>query len=184
MIKFITGGPRPRPEVSRFLFHANLDRLATLSSRFGSADSEEAAAIRREFTAILQDICVNDVWKVTFNGRLPETENAVRRFIATYPQHSGDRATPVRILDIGASDGVTSLNLLQAIRQNGHGGAVAITVTDLCNTLLRFRKGPVTEYRSTDGHPVLVRLRRLGLRLPRSEHRWNWPATALAQWYL
>lgn len=167
----------------RFFFHANLDRLVELTAKFDRADPDAAAENQHEFTAILQDIRVNDVWKFTSKGRLPETEKAVLRFLETYRPRPGDPGAPVQILDVGASDGSTTVDLLQAIRKNGNYN-VEITTTDLCNALYRYRKGIVTEYRSSGGHPVLVRIGRLGLRLPDSEYEWNWPATALARWYL
>jgi hypothetical protein len=114
---------------------------------------------------------------------LPETEKAVLRFLAAYKRRSGDRKKPTQILDLGASDGITSVNLLEAIRRNSCHD-VEITVTDLCAVLCRYRKGPVTEYRSTGGYPVMLRLGRLGLRLPHSEYRWDGLGTTLAKLYL
>ncbi|MCG8548171.1 MAG: hypothetical protein MJE12_28565 [Alphaproteobacteria bacterium] len=181
MIKYVCREAKPKARVLRFFFHANWDRLAELSSAYIDASPEKANRLGARFSCILQDICIDTVWKLTFSGRLPLTEGAILHFLAQ--QKPGERSAPIRLLDLGASDGITSFNLLKAMRHEGLQG-IELTIADLSTRLLRYRKGHVTEYRTSYGLPVLVCVGRLGLRLPRTEYVWNLPANLLAAWYV
>ncbi len=87
------------------------------------------------------------------------------------------------VLDLGASDGITTVELLHALRRAGVVGA-RLRLADLTLTLHRYRAGALVEYRTARGEPVLARLGWLGLRLPRSPRRFDGPSTLLARLYL
>jgi hypothetical protein len=74
----------------------------------------------------------------------------------------------ITFLDLGASDGVTTLELLCALRRAGY-GKVNACATDLNLWLYRFQLGPLVEYRAGNGEPIMVRLGPIGLRL--AKHR-------------
>ena len=182
MLKFICKRTMPKADVLRFFFHANPDRLIELTTRSADASAEDIAAYRREFTAILDDIYVDGVWKRTSWGRLPGTERAIVNFFkARVP--ADDDAGPLRVLDVGASDGTTSVNLLSALR-NAVDQPVEVTMADLNIELRRFQKGSIIEYRSARGAPVMAAFGRVGIRLPCSEHDWFVLSNWIARWYL
>jgi hypothetical protein len=182
MVKYICRAAKPKSRILRCFFHANPDRLIDLTAKAAGARAQEAAAYRRQFTQILDDIYVDGVWKRTSWGRLPETEKAIVRYLMTNRTTTGERM-PLRILDVGASDGSTSVNLLGSVRA-AYSGPIELTLADLNVELRRFRKGFLTEYRSSRGDPAMAAFGRIGVRLPRSEHEWYRPSHAIARWYL
>lgn len=181
-MKIIWKGAKPKARVFRIFFHADPDRLADLTAKAAGATRERAASYSREFTEILEDICIDGVWKRTSWGRLRETERAIVKYL-TSNRVARDRKGTLRILDVGASDGATSVNLLGAARR-AHPAPIELTLADLNVELHRFRKGLVVEYRSARGDPVMVAFGRIGIRLPHSEHSWNWLSNRIARWYL
>lgn len=182
MVKLICRGAQPGPKFLRFFFHANPDRLVDLTAEASGAMPEQAALCRRKFTEILNDIYVDGVWKQTSWGRLPETERGILKHLASYSAAT-EQSRPLCILDLGASDGSTSANLVHAVHE-AYSGPVALVLADLNIELRRFHKGLVTEYRTSRGNPVMVTFGPIGVRLPKSEHRWHWLSDKIAQWYL
>jgi hypothetical protein len=67
-------------------------------------------------------------------------------------------------LDIGASDGITTVEAVRSLRRAFGDGARAI-LADRNIWLLRYRRGLVVEYRAADGEPIMARLGRIGVRL-------------------
>ena len=183
MIKFVCSGPKPQPRLLRFFFHSNWDRLAELTALSKDTAPENEDALEDQFTGILQDISFNDVWKKTFDGRLPKTENAILCHLAAESTPANSDPEGLNVLDMGASDGITSHNLLNTIRNAGRPN-VSITILDFFTVVKRYGKSIVREYRTSGGNPVLLRIGRLGLRLPVTEHDWSFVANWLARWYV
>ena len=145
-----------------------------------SARSTQDRALRNDlshlFSQILHDLRMGGAWKRTGSRRLVKTEQALLRHLPP-ARHSN-----VNLLDLGASDGITSLELLHAFRATGH-GEVSIYATDLNLWLYRFRLGPLIEYRAANGEPILVRLGPVGLRLA-IHRREIGGADLFSAWYL
>ena len=70
-------------------------------------------------------------------------------------------------LDIGASDGITTVETLRTMKRV-FGATSRAYAADLNLWLLRYRRGPVVEYRASNGEPIMVRIGPLGLRLSKS----------------
>ncbi len=117
-----------------------------------------------DFSRILHDLRMGGAWKRTDPGRLRRTEEMLSAHI-----QPSLRAGLV-LLDLGASDGITTVEAVRALRQ-AFGQEVQALLADLNLSLLRFRRGPIIEYRAADGEPIMVRVGPLGLRLakPRGE---------------
>jgi hypothetical protein len=89
----------------------------------------------------------------------------------------------VTLLDIGASDGITTVEAVRALRR-AFGGEVRAFLADRDLWLLRYRRGPIVEYRAVDGEPIMVRLGPLGVRLAKHRHEAQPDSNPLAQRYL
>jgi hypothetical protein len=110
----------------------------------------------------MHDLRTGGAWKRTSSGRLKETERVLIKYLTAA---HGKQAT---LLDIGASNGITTWEAVRELRKH-LGVEIKAVLADLYLYLLRFRRGPVIEYRTGDGEPVMVRVGRLGLRL--AKHR-------------
>ena len=176
MPKYVCAGPIPSRWLNR-LCHANPDRLPGIAREWRTASASERARLAREFSEIVRDIFIRGVWKRTAPGRLRESERALCAHLA--PRG----AATLDVLDLGASDAVTTVDLVRALRVATRADVRAVAV-DRDLVLVPHRRGPVVEYRSADGEPVLLRLGRIGVRLPRSEHPWHVLATLVAILYL
>lgn len=165
--------------LTKWLGHADPECLVTLGADYPAVSDEAGRArLESEFSCVLDDLCVGTSWKRTMPGRLRRSETVLCRLLGATRSHG-----PLQILDVGASDGVTTLDLLRALARMGIANA-RICMSDLTLALHRYRAGAVVEYRSSRGEPVLMRIGRLGLRLPRSPRRFDLPSTLLARLYL
>lgn len=176
MPKYLCAGRIPSRWLNR-LAHANPERLRGVAREWRTASPAARARLAAEFSDIVRDIRVRGVWKRTAPGRLRESERALCAVLAP----RGDSA--VHVLDLGASDGVTTVELVRALRTAGAVRVHAVAA-DRDLVLVPHRRGPVVEYRATDGEPVLLAVGRLAVRLPRSEHRWHVVSTLVARAYL
>ena len=115
------------------------------------------------FSQVLHDLRMGGAWKRTGSRRLVQTEQMLQQHLPSTQRGN------VTLLDLGASDGITTLELLQALRRAGY-EAVSAYATDLNLWLYRYRRGPLIEYRAGNGEPIMVRLGPLGLRLAKNRH--------------
>lgn len=157
MLRMIAREPLPPAEA------ASGRRLADPDLLFEIADRVQAAhgcddALADKFSHVLHDLRMAGTWKRTNRGRLPVTE----RMIATHLAPEPDR--PIELLDIGASDGITTLDLVAALRRP-FGDRIRAVMADINLALLRYRMGPLVEYRAANGEPIMARIGRIGLRL-------------------
>jgi hypothetical protein len=146
---------------------------AAMSARQGAA----AEDLMQLFSTVLHDIRIGGAWKRTNSGRLRQTEDMVSKYL---PPHGNER---LGILDLGASDGVTTVELVRAIRRV-RGDAVSAYLTDLNLWLHRYRVGGLVEYRAADGEPILARIGHIGLRLARQRREREAERDLLARCYL
>jgi hypothetical protein len=162
VIQLVVGRAPPRLPVIAERCIADPEALVEIARRLDRADPE-AGALADRFSAILHDLRIGGAWKRTNRGRLKRTEAMLCAHI-----EPGLRSG-MTFLDLGASDGITTLEALHILRR-AFGAAVGAVLADVSLFLLRFRRGPVVEYRAVDGEPVMARIGRFGLRLARPRH--------------
>ncbi len=179
MVVVLRSHPITGSRLAKWLGHADPEGLVRLAADH-AAGPDQAARDRASaaFSHVLDDLCVNGSWKRSLPGRLEGSEAVLCRLLAT-----GGPGAMLDVLDLGASDGVTTVELLSALRRAGVAGA-RLRLADLTLTLRRYRAGALVEYRTARGEPVLVRLGWLGLRLPRSPRRFDGLSSLLARLYL
>lgn len=151
------------------------DVLVDLLKRDDAGSSTDEVSDR--FSLILHDLRMGGSWKRTNRGRLRRTEEML---CAHLPP--GFRRK-LNFLDIGASDGITTLDAVRTLRR-AFGGKVQAFLADRNVWLLRYRRGPLVEYRAADGEPIMARFGPLGIRLARQRHLAENSRDPLARAYL
>lgn len=175
MIRFVAREPLAPSNAASGRRLANPDLLLEIADKMRNAGADDYLADCFSYT--LHDLRMAGTWKRTNRGRLGATERAFGTYLNPGPEGT------IIILDLGASDGVTTLELVAALRQK-FGDRIAATVADLNLFLLRYRRGPIYEYRATDGEPIMVRLGRFGLRLSTSRQQQGGRSDVLGALYL
>lgn len=170
MIQLISADVVPASRRLRSYFLANPDSLLDVSA----SDGDPSAAADK-FSLVLHDLRMGGAWKRTNRGRLKQTERALCEQLAG--------ARVVTLVDLGASDGITTWEAVQTLRRVLDAEVRAYLV-DLNLHLCRFRRGPLVEYRAGDGEPVMTRIGRFGLRLSRRQHGRSESPDPLATLYL
>ena len=160
MMQLVVSTPLPATNRLRQRCLLDPDVLLNLETEFRSSkvDVEE---LSDRFSLILNDLRMAGAWKRTKRQRLKQTEEMLCAHIP--PQLRQD----FLFLDIGASDGITTVEALRKIKQV-FGDTARAYAADLNLWLLRYRRGPVVEYRASNGEPIMVRIGPLGLRLSKS----------------
>lgn len=155
---------------------ANPDALLKIAQEIDQSRCS-ANELSDRFSLILHDLRMGGVWKRTNRGRLKRTEEMLCAHLSSELQ---ERLT---LLDVGASDGITTVDAVRALRR-AFGEDVRAYLTDLNLWLLRYRRGPVVEYRATNGEPIMVRLGPLGVRLAKQRRETPFDGNPLARLYL
>ncbi len=179
MVVVLRSRPVTGSRLAKWLGHADPEGLVRIAADHAAAP-DVAARDRASaaFSHMLDDLCVNGSWKRSLPSRLQGSEAVLCRLLT-----AGGPGAVLDVLDLGASDGITTVELLNALRRAGVAGA-RLRLADLTLTLHRNRAGALVEYRTARGEPVLARLGWLGLRLPRSPRRFDGLSTLLARLYL
>lgn len=147
------------------------DVLLRIAERSESARSTD----EDEFSLVVSNLRMGRAWKRTNRGRLTLAQHAVVHGLL--PQ------TRPTVLDLGASDGLTTLELAHALQEK-FGAGVRVFAADLNIWLLRYRLGPIFEYRAANGEPIMARWGRIGLRLAEKRRSLRQDADPLAALYL
>lgn len=177
MIQLVISGALPSKRIFRQHCLSDPDILLELSERASLSNSAPGDLVDC-FSLILHDLRMAGAWKRTNRRRLKTTEDMLCAHIN--PRHRQD----LRFLDVGASDGVTTVEAARALRRT-FGQNVHVYLADVNLWLLRYRRGPVVEYRASNSEPIMVRVGPLGVRLARSRRGLAHPDTnPLAQLYL
>jgi len=161
VIQIVVSGALPSFSLLRSRCLVNPDALMVIGQQVARPDpsSEE---LSHRFSLILHDLRMGGAWKRTNRARLKRTEEMLCALIPSELRQG------LTFLDIGASDGITTVDAVRALRR-AFGGEVHAFLADRDVWLHRYRRGPIVEYRAADGEPIMVRLGRLGVRL--AEHR-------------
>jgi hypothetical protein len=160
MMQLVVSTPLPATNRLRQRCLLDPDVLLNLEAEFCSpeADIEE---LSDRFSLILNDLRMAGAWKRTKRQRLRQAEEML---CAHTPPRLREN---FQFLDIGASDGITTVEALRGLKQV-FGDTARAYAADLNLWLLRYRRGPVVEYRASNGEPIMVRIGPLGLRLSKS----------------
>jgi hypothetical protein len=152
--------------------HADLEYLITMRDAY----QYDPEAVTEQFSQSLQDVRIGKCFKYTHGGRLKQTEQRLLKYLTM----SG--RPDVSVLDLGASDGSTTVSLLAALRNAGSRATIYLADRDLY--LARYKTGPLLEYRAPGGQPVQLRIGPVAWRLPLPDHRWDLLSRALVRFYL
>jgi hypothetical protein len=175
VIQIIVSGALPNFPALKSRCLANPDALLAIE-REGQR-GRSLAELSDRFSLILHDLRMGGAWKLTKRGRLKRTEEMLCAHIPPELRQG------VILLDIGASDGITTVDAVRTLRR-AFGNKVYALVADRDLCLLRYRRGPIVEYRAADGEPIMVRLGHFGVRLAKHRHEAQPDSSLLARCYL
>lgn len=145
MIRLLTSRLVPAGWKQR-VFYTNPELLQYLTNRYLADPNEEIA---RKFTSIVSTVRVGGTYKLTGWNRLDETNAMVARNCKEFDQ--------VNLLDVGASDGIVTLQLVDQLSSE-LSVCVNATMFDLYTQITRCGPRWFCEYRSESGSPILFRL--------------------------
>jgi len=127
------------------------------------SEGDEPAIIRsKEFSELLDDVLINGVWKKTGWGRLAILDKWVASFLPD------PLPKPLRILDVGGSDGSTTFDTVRYFRED-LGVEVKATILEVQLRLHCFHRGCIRYYLTHDQNPLLVQIGLLGILLEETE---------------
>ena len=176
VIQLVVSGAVPNVPVLRSRCLANPDSLLKIEQSVGQPFAPTDALSDR-FSLVLHDLRMSGVWKRTNRGRLKRSEQVI------CAHADQDRARGLTFLDIGASGGITTVEAVRTFREKFAGGVHAF-LTDLNLWLLRYRRGPIVEYRAVNGEPIMARLGPLGIRLASQRRATALDGNPLTRFYL
>ena len=143
------------------LFFPSFERLKELHRSFSASDHDSAHARSAEFSRLVSELCFGGSWKYTKLGRNRQSNQLlVELFRMRKP-------LALELLDVGASDGITTWEMLNAISSN-LGISVSAALIDKYLTLVCRSNGFVKEYSTSDGKAVFARFGPIGIVLERS----------------
>lgn len=160
MLKWIIKTPPKAGSKWGFFIHPKLEQLIALSDRAQHAKSpEDQKNLLDQAHRIFEYIRIGHVWRRTSRDRLGDSEQLI---LSALKSHQG----PVSLLDVGVSDGTTSLALFNSLKTQFAEEEISFTASDLVTHLTVWRAGIFTEYRTSQGNPILARMGRLAFRMP------------------
>jgi hypothetical protein len=174
-MKLVTRGKIRHPILNHLLV-SDLDRLGEIATAARTASDSDLVQLSEEFTSIITHLRIGSFHKRTGSGRLGETERVLTHHLKAI---SGE----IEILDVGASDGVTTRQLVEAL-EKALGSRCRAIAMDLYQTLVVFEGGGRKEYRTPDGMPVMVRNGRFALPLPASRDSRDFVRNWMARRYM
>jgi hypothetical protein len=176
VIQFVVSGALPNFPALRARCLANPDALLRLAEQVDGPCST-AGEFSDRFSLVLHDLRMAGVWKRTNRGRLKRSEEMLCAHV------NPELRRGLTLLDIGASDGITTVDAVRTLRR-AFGEEVHALLTDLNLWLLRYRLGSLVEYRATNGEPIMARLGPFGVRLARARREAGSGGNFLARSYL
>lgn len=155
MIRYLTPRPVSHNSWTRFLTYPDPDALLLLGMR---GDVRDNAVPAEDFSRVVSSIRIGHMHKLTGSKRLCQVDHHLGE------QLSSLRKPAVAFLDVGGSDGVTTLDTVRLLRER-LGVEVSACLLELYVRLIRYQRGWIREFRAPDGSPVMVCLGRIGLQL-------------------
>ncbi len=147
----------------KLFFLVDPRRLDGISSQMsGSISDSEKLKLAKEYSNIVGRICVGITTKTTRIDRMREMDIAITTLIKQTPGSFSNAA--IKMLDMGASDGSSTMTALTRLKEECDVDASAIAL-DLYVELVEYKSGLFCEYRLNDGYPVLLRLGPIGIQL-------------------
>ena len=147
-------------------FHRNYEKILNIQAEL-DRNPDKREELIPEYNRIMRDICIDGVFKTTSQHRLVKTDEIIVDYLKLMKKRKHT------ILDVGASDGTTTLDLYEKILTALPRRTVNITMIDRNIHMARFDGQFVKEYRDSSDRPLLVQLGKLGFRYPRSEYRFD-----------
>jgi hypothetical protein len=163
VIQFVVPGSLPQLPILRARCIADPETLLDIARELDRPGPHARDQADR-FSLVLHDLRMGGAWKRTNRGRLRRTEEMLCAHVGPALRHG------MIFLDLGASDGITTVEALGALRQ-AFGNDVTALLADVNLWLKRYRRGPVVEYRAVNGEPIMARLGPLGVRLAQPRQR-------------
>lgn len=155
VLKFVCAlpnGPLKKALKRLRLYHPSLRRLMELSE----GDAESLVVRSKEFSELLRDLSINGVYKHTGSGRLAALDEWAGSVLPHHP------SALFRMLDVGASDGSTTLDTVRYFKKK-YGVEVKATILEMQLRLHCFRRGFLWYYLTHCHSPLLVQIGPLGL---------------------
>jgi hypothetical protein len=181
MLRSLYPGPVPDASWLRFVRHPDPDCLIGLTARFPQAQQQGAGdphGLSREFSQVVSSIRVGRTHKLTRPNRLEIPTRALCDRLSI-----PGKGAPLEFLDVGASDGITTLEAVRMFEERLQ-VSVRACLIDPFIRLLRYRSGSVVEYRTPDQSPVMVRIGPIGLQLSSLDTSRDLLSRGLGRWYL
>jgi hypothetical protein len=154
MFVYIVRGAVKKDWKLRFQY-PSIDRLLDCAAEREPSRDESLVERSEEFNAILRHIRIGGTWKMTRSCRLRQSDRVLCAHLGR------ERRARLRFLDVGASDGLTTLETVRLLEREL--GPVEAVLADRYLYLDRKSWGPVSEYIACDGKLALVRCGRIGL---------------------
>jgi hypothetical protein len=177
MIRSLHPGPVPRDSWRRFVCHPDPDCLLGLAASFSEAGPADAARLSRDFSEVVSSIRIGRTHKLTRPNRLAGPTGALCDRL-----QSPARDT-LQFLDVGASDGITTLEAVRMLEARLDRPVHACLIDPFVR-LVRYRSGSTVEYRTPDQSPVMVRVGSIGLQLSSLDTARDPLSRSLGRWYL
>ena len=177
MIRSLHPGPIPRDSWRRFVCHPDPDCLVSLAASFSEAGPADAARLSRDFSEVVSSIRIGRTHKLTRPNRLAGPTGALCDRL-----QSPARDT-LQFLDVGASDGITTLEAVRMLEARLERPVHACLIDPFVR-LVRYRSGSTVEYRTPDQSPVMVRVGSIGLQLSSLDTARDPLSRSLGRWYL
>ena len=167
----------PQPTAAWKLLWPDPEQMPRLAAKFAAAVPEHRAALSARYSKVVSSIRVGNTWKRTRPSRLHATFDALAQALGDPPLRE------LRLMDLGASDGVTTAELVAALREHGVEQVSALLV-DLHLELRRRDGRLLREYSAGNDSPVLVRWGPFGLPLDSVRQSRDPLSRWLGNWYL
>jgi hypothetical protein len=149
VLKILWPGALPNDKF-QIIFHPSLDKLLELTEN-GKYTSIPLEKRSQEFSAILSHLKIGEFWKRTKKHRLLESGQKLSFLL------DSNNYKKINLLDVGASDGITTCDLVNYLSSK-YGIKANTYLVDRYCYILRLKHNHIVEYSTTDGQPLMVKI--------------------------